>query len=262
MPCPLLAESIKLELEGQKQGPLEITLYQPYEVEQILLPDNANCLAVQAFLKMCDVEFQIEPRSNAEYMSPSGRVPFIKCGAFLIAEFDNIVQFMGNKGKSLSEHLSANCKAEMRAYMSLVNNVFVNAELYICWVDKNTLNEVTKDRHGSVYPWPLNHFLNWQKRKEVIKKLSVLGWYNKTIEEVCEEVKNCCIALSARLENNEYFSGEKAPNELDALVFGHIFTIITTPLPGNKLANIVQEHPLLVQLCKRIEKRYFQRLED
>lgn len=194
---------------AQEPWPQEIILYQPYEVEQILLPDNANCLAVQAFLKMCGIDFQIEPRSNAEYMSPSGRVPFIKCGAFLIPEFDNIVSFIGNKGTSLSDHLTANCKADMRAYMSLVNNVFVNAELYICWVDELTLNEVTKVRHGSVYPWPLNHFLNWQKRKEVIKKLNVLGWYNKTIEEVCEEVKNCCTALSERLEGSDYFSGDK-----------------------------------------------------
>ncbi|XP_043515552.1 metaxin-2-like isoform X3 [Frieseomelitta varia] len=255
MPYPLLADSITLELEAQEPWPQLITLYQPYEVEQILLPDNANCLAVQAFLKMCGLDFQIEPRSNAEYMSPSGRVPFIKCGQFLISDFDSIVTFIGNKGTSLSDHLSANCKADMRAYISLVNNIFINAELYICWVDETTLNEVTKIRHGSVYPWPLNHYLNWQKRKEVIKKLNVLGWYNKTLEEVCKEVQNCCTALSERLEGSDYFSGEKTPNELDALVFGHIFTIITTPLPGNKLANIVQSYPLLVHLCKRIETR-------
>ncbi|XP_017797776.1 PREDICTED: metaxin-2 [Habropoda laboriosa] len=257
MPNTLLADSISLELEAQDPLPQNIILYQPYEVEQILLPDNANCLAVQAFLKMCDLKFKVEPRTNAEYMSPSGRVPFIKCGAFLISEFDNIVSFIGHKGISLSDHLSPASKADMRAYMSLVNNVFVNAELYICWVDETTLNEVTKGRHGSAYPWPLNHFLNWQKRKEVIKKLNILGWYNKTIEDVCNEVKNCCTALSVRLEGSDYFSGEKTPNELDALVFGHIFTIITTPLPGNHLASIIQSYPQLVHLLKRIETSIF-----
>ncbi|XP_043258196.1 metaxin-2-like isoform X2 [Colletes gigas] len=256
MPSALL-EDLIFELEGPETWPQTITLYQPYEVEQILLPDSANCLAVQAFLKMCDLNFQIELKSNAEYMSPSGRVPFIKCGAFLISEFDNIVSFIGSKGISLSDDLPVNCKADMRAYISLVNNVFVNAELYITWIDEVTLNEVTKPRHGSVYPWPLNHYLNWQKRKEVIKKLNVLGWYNRTLEEVCTDVKNCCTALSDRLEGNTYFSGEKIPNELDALVFGHIFTIITTPLPGNKLANIVQSYQLLVNLCKRIETSIF-----
>jgi metaxin len=52
------------------------------------------------------------------------------------------------------------------------------------------------------------------------------------------------------------------PNELDALVFGHIFTIITTPLPNNGLAIIVQSYPKLVKLCKRIETRYFRRTKD
>ncbi|CAK9834159.1 MTX2 [Anthophora retusa] len=257
MPNALLADSIALQLEAEVPLPREIVLYQPFEVEQILLPDNANCLAVQAFLKMCNIDFRIELKHNAEYMSPTGRVPFIKCEEHVIAEFDNIVSFMGNKGKSLSDHLSPASKADMTAYMSLVNNVFANAELYICWVHEATFNKVTKVRHGWEYPWPLNHFLNWQKRKEVIKKLNVFGWYNKTIEEVYNDVKNCCVALSVRLEGNDYFSGEKTPNELDALVFGHIFTIITTPLLDNDLANIIKSYSPLVHLCKRIETSIF-----
>ncbi|OAD53116.1 Metaxin-2 [Eufriesea mexicana] len=259
MPSPLLADFINLELEAQELWPQQITLYQPHEVEQILLPDNANCLAVQAFLKMCDLDFQVEPRRNAEYMSPSGRVPFIKCGAFLIPEFDNIVTFIGNKGKSLSDHLSPECKTDMRVYMSLVNTVLVNAELYICWVDESTLNEVTKVRHGSVYPWPLNHFLNWQKRNEVIKRLSIFGWYNKTIEEVCIDVKNCCTALSDRLEGNDYFSGE-TPTELDALMYGHINALssINPSLPPTvqEIVTTILEFPKLLKHASRIEQNY------
>lgn len=256
-----LTDVITLELGAEDQWPKLIHLYCPYEVEQILLPDNANCLAVQAFLKMCNLEFRIEPRKNAEYMSPNGSLPFIKCGAFVLSEFDNIVSFIANKGTSLSNHLEPKEKSDMKAYISLVNNVFVNAELYICWVDEATL-EVTKKRHGSVYPWPLNYYLNWQKKKQVIKKLNVLGWYKKTLEKVCEEVNECCMILSDRLNGREYFFGDKNPNELDALVFGHIFTIITTFLPNNVLANVVNNFPTLVNLCKRIETRYFQCSND
>ncbi|XP_066593011.1 metaxin-2-like isoform X7 [Prorops nasuta] len=262
MPNTLYADALTMELGGQEPWPTMIELYQPYEVEQILLPDNANCLAVQAFLKMCKLEFKVELKSNAEYMSTNGRVPFIKCGAFLVPEFENIVTFIGNKGTSLSENLNASDKADMRAYISLVNNVFYNTELYICWVDEQTLNNVTKPRHGSVYPWPLNHLLNWRKRNQVIKRLSVLGWYNKTLDEVFHDFKQCCMALSKRLEGKDYFFGDNDPNELDALVFGHIFTILTTPLPRNDLARIVQNYPTLVELCQRIESRYFQHSHD
>lgn len=36
-------------------------------------------------------------RSNAEHMSPSGKLPFIKCGAFVVADLDPIVSFVSNK---------------------------------------------------------------------------------------------------------------------------------------------------------------------
>jgi len=234
-----------------------IHVYQPHEVEQILLPDNANTLAVQAFLRMCGLKYQIEPRKNAEYMSPSGRVPFIKCGVFVLSDFENIVTFVSNKGSNLSHDLTDLEKGDMRAYISLINNGLVNAEQYICWLDPLTVNEVTKKRHGSVYPWPLNHIINWERERQVTKRLKVLGWANKTLEEVYAEVKMCCTALSERLDKKPYFYGEKGPKELDALVFGHLFTILTTPLPDNKLAEIVKGFPDLVDLCKRIEKRYF-----
>ena len=37
---------------------------------------------------------------------------------------------------SLTAQLDVSQKADMRAYMSLVNNVLGNAELYISWVDQ------------------------------------------------------------------------------------------------------------------------------
>ena len=36
-------------------------------------------------------------RSNAEHMSPSGKLPFIKCGAFVVADLDPVVSFVANK---------------------------------------------------------------------------------------------------------------------------------------------------------------------
>ncbi|XP_063984550.1 metaxin-2-like isoform X2 [Diachasmimorpha longicaudata] len=266
MPEPLLTEVMELELGAQEPWPQPIKLYQPYEVEQILLPDNANCLAVQALLHMLNLEYQIEPRKNAEYMSPSGRVPFIQCGAFVVSDFDNIVSFVGNKGARLSQDLDDIEKTDMRAYMSLVNNGLAHAEQYICWVDPVTLEQVTKPRHGSVYPWPLNHILNWQKQRQVTKKLTVLGWYNKSLDEIYHEVKMCCTALSERLDGKPYFYGDN-PSELDALVYGHIHAILRSEaVPSLQgLVRVIRGYPNLIDLCKRLELDFFngeQTLED
>ena len=53
--------------------------------------------ALQAYLHMARLDFSLEMRSNAEHMSPSGKVPFIKAGKFVIAEMDPIVSFINSK---------------------------------------------------------------------------------------------------------------------------------------------------------------------
>lgn len=66
------------------------------------------------------------------------------------------------------------------------------------------------------------------------------------------------MSLSERLDKGPYFFGNK-PTELDALVFGHLFSILTTELPGNQFASVVKDFRNLTQLCKRIEKEYFEK---
>jgi hypothetical protein len=68
-------------------------------------------------------------------------------------------------------------------------------QLYITWCDKTTLKEVTKPRFGSVLPWPLNHIITWQKCGQVVKKLRVLGWGYKTLDEVTVMLYSLIILL-------------------------------------------------------------------
>ena len=81
------------------------------------------------------------------------------------------------------------------------------------------------------------------------------------MEDVYGEVETCCRALSERLDNSPFFFGSR-PTELDALVFGHLFTVLTTPLPDNRFKMIVQQFTNLVKLCENIETDYFERLNN
>ena len=47
---------------------------------------------------------------------------------------------------------------------------------------------------------------------------------------------------------------------MDALVYGHLFVLMTTPLPDNRLAATIRTYKNLVDLCKRIDKEFFTRL--
>lgn len=256
MPPVFLYDNVSAELRGRGSWPSDVKLFQPRRMEQILLHDSAACLSAEAFLLMCNLDFSVEERANAEYMSPTGKVPFIKAGAFVISELDRIVSYASLMKATLTAGMNNAQKADMRAYMSLVNNVLGSAEMYVSWLHEGIYTAVTQPRYSSVYPWPLSAVLTYMKRRGVKKNLNMLGWGERTIDEVYAEVNTCCLALSQRLDNQNYFFGN-SPCELDALVFGHLYTLIVTLLPDVRLAAIVYEYPSLIDLCRRIERTYF-----
>lgn len=256
----LVSDAATVEIIGRTPWPDTVKLYQPYEVGQILMPEFASCLSVKAFLNMCGLKFQTELRTNAEFMSPSGKVPFVQIGPLLVSEFDPIVSVANAKGHSLSSHLTDEQRADMKAYISMVQTTLVNSLHYLLWLDKETLELVTKPRYGSPYKWPLNKFIPLMKKREITRLLSSSGWAKKSSEEVYEEVKKCCQMLSDRLGDQMYFFGSKE-TELDAFVFGHLFTVLTTNLPSSRLAEIVQKHGNLADLCRRIHEEHFKDLQ-
>ncbi|XP_074071744.1 metaxin-2 isoform X3 [Macrotis lagotis] len=221
----LVAEALVSQVAATEPWPEDATLYQQLKGEQILLSDNASSLAVQAFLQMCELPIKVVCRANAEYMSPSGKVPFIHVGNQVVSELGPIVQF-------------------------------VKAKLYLQWCDEATVGEITHSRYGFPYPWPLNHILAYQKQWEIKRKMKAIGWGNKTLDQVLEDVDQCCQALSQRLGTQPYFFN-KQPTELDALVFGHLFTILTTQLTNDELREKVKNYSNLLNFCRRIEQNYF-----
>ncbi|KAM7313950.1 metaxin-2 [Ixodes scapularis] len=200
MPSVLLTESIAVELGAHEPWPDDAKVFQSFEKSQILLPESASSLGVQTFLRMAGLDHEVEMRANVESISPSGNMPVLKCGSFVIAEMDPIVAFVNTKGIQLTQNLSVQQKADIRAYMSLINTVLVSAELYICWANEETYNEVTKQRYGSVYPWPLNHILCFRKKRQVMAKLAVSEWSDKSLDEIrCVKISQKCKQVIANV---------------------------------------------------------------
>jgi metaxin len=147
--------------------------------------------------------------------------------------------------------------------MSLVDSILTNAELYITWCNDVVLNEITKKRYGSVYPFPLNHVQNYRKRFAVLKQLNFYDWKNLTFDEVVDKVDKLCQSLVLKLKDQEYFFGIN-PCELDALVFGHLFCIFTMELPPSvsSLKETINKYSTLTQFIARIEKKYFGKIRN
>uniref|UniRef100_A0A3Q1G9P9 Metaxin 2 n=1 Tax=Acanthochromis polyacanthus TaxID=80966 RepID=A0A3Q1G9P9_9TELE len=167
-----------------------------------------------------------------------------------------IVQFTKAKGHSLSDGLDDVQRAEMKAYMELVNNMLLTAELYVQWCDDATAAEVCSSSGLSLkYIWFVSGLLQVYFRvRERLQKRSAACFY--FLFQVYEDVSQCCQALSQRLGTQPYFFN-KQPTELDALVFGHLFTILTTRLTSSELAERIKSYSNLLSFCKRIEQSYF-----
>uniref|UniRef100_A0A182QB32 Metaxin n=1 Tax=Anopheles farauti TaxID=69004 RepID=A0A182QB32_9DIPT len=255
----------KTALAEMKDWPRDAVLYQPYEEEQILLAENASCLAVRTYLKMLNLPVALEQRANSEFISPGGKrtkLPVLRVENFIYAEFDHIVTFVEqNFNKSLNAQLNADEKDLMRSLNCLAENIFTNAEQYISWVDPTVRDTVTKKRNGCVFPFPLNHVQNWRKEAAVRRQLRLADYLNLDETKVVENVDQMCRELSERLGDGQYFFGN-SPTELDALVFGHLYSIFTMRLPNNVLALTINKYSNLNAFCQRIDRTYFSLKEN
>lgn len=254
----LLQGAVLSQVSGGEGWPDDACLYQPYEDHQILLNESAPCLAVQVYIHMCGLDVKVISKMNAEFMSPTRKLPLLKCGNLVISEPTAITSLLKQKGYALGLNIDDGIQYDIKAYLELVNNVLVPAELFVTWADDTTYKQSTCKRYGSPYGWPLNNILCWMKRNEVLRYLDAVGWKKgrKTMTSLEDEVQRCCSALSEKLGDKEYFFGQQ-PTELDALVFGHLFTILTTRLPDNRLAETVQKFDNLVAFCRNIDKNFF-----
>ncbi|CDW56493.1 metaxin 2 [Trichuris trichiura] len=241
--------------DHKKKWDADARLIQPFGAEQALIYDYAECVAARTFLLMSNLPHTVEGRQNAEYISPTRELPVLLSHGSLVSGFESIVRFAVEQG-FVSLEVTDQEMGEMEGLVSLVQEVLVNAELYICWVVKPVLRKVTIPRFSCFYSWPLNHILPWARMKVIRGNLGASDWLDKSLDQVLLEMKLCCRVLSLHLQEKPYLMG-KRPTPLDALVFGHLFTLITTDLPTVNLGAIVKQFPNLERLCLQIDQTYF-----
>lgn len=117
---------------------------------------------------------------------------------------------------------------------------------------------MTRPRYNSVYLFPLNLILASLKRREVLAFLGDIEWKNMSVENVVKKADACFHALSTKLGNNKYIIGNE-PTELDALTFGHLYTILTTEIPSMHLSNSLRKYGNLMKYCYDLDNELFKK---
>merc|ERR1739848_708239 len=107
-------------------------------------------------------------------------------------------------------------------------------------------------------PWPLRDILLKNKRKQVLAYLDAKGWGRKSLSEVENDFQSLLKVFEGLLEQHagDYVFGS-TPTPLDALLFGHLYALYTTPLLNNKFQDRIHENDALVSFIQRVERAFF-----
>lgn len=250
--------------------PKDVCLYQPLEEMQLLLPEQASCLAVKTYLRMCRLPYTEHQCDNAEFMSTGGRLtklPLMRLGRRLFTEFEPIVRHVEctQLENAVSSWLGYEEREDMRSEVNYVENTFTLAELHQCYKEAPIYAEHTQPRIGSAHPWPLSSIRRHAKRAEALRLLRVYQWDELNARGVQVQLQQCCQLLSDKLEEHEsdgklsanYLYGQRLC-ELDALVFGHVASILNSQLASPMLGDTVRAYPRLLAHSRGIDQVYYQ----
>eukprot|EP00794_Sanderia_malayensis_P003129 gene3129-3597_t len=218
---------------------------------QVNLSEEARCYGIEALLRLQNLRYDVVEKSNSEFISPSGRIPLIRIDDDVIGE-DSILSWLEAKGFCLTKDLPNVQKLQVKSLISLFETSLVPAELYCCWVHPENVKK-TMDAYGSVYCNPLKFILTHKKQASVKSMLKVIGWLNKTTEEVEKEVITILSVVAVKLDKNIFLVGD-TPTEADALLFGHLQAILSSQQNNKLLLQALDGFPELVRYCVAVGK--------
>lgn len=219
--------------------------------ERELLGDTARRLAFEAYLEASKLPYAKRSQLNADYMSPSGTTPFLYLTyggqPTIIWDFDLLRDFLCTLKLGHNAELDAKQNADMEAYISVIRTKITPSETYETWAHSQNFREHTVALQGKGLAWPLHYIVPWTNRlKFCWGKWELWRSSRKSLLLDCE---HGCRALSLRLGDKErFFDGKNTC--LDMLLYAHLEAILSTPLPGGELAQVVSQFKNLVQFTR------------
>ncbi|KAL0584228.1 hypothetical protein ABG067_005886 [Albugo candida] len=201
----------------------------------------------------------------------SGDLPQLHDGNYLLSKSD-INLHLQTFHVDIDVHLTAEEKADVFAFRSIITEKLAYALSYCRWVDDVEYEEVTLPQLRNVIPFPLNRILPKMMRNAALKEAQAHGISSR--EQVkcntrydrrfklskCKAyvvARDCYTSLNAKLsEKSSRYSFGYHPNSLDAEIFGHVID----GLANTQLRDVLFEFaPTLIDVAKTIRAQYFSR---
>lgn len=225
----------------------EFILYQPNPTKQMLLYDMATSSSTHMFLKMHSLRTTIKNCTNSEFMSDNGKIP-------VVIEKDNDKPMCGFRDIfwHVSRGLNQTPSLIEVAYMDWIETKFLEAEMYVCWCYKPVVDEYTKARYTYDLPWPVSTILFNQKRREIE---SGLGDRFSSFDDFLKQFNQFLGQLNKLVGNRPFCLNEPNPSPVNALIYGHTHTILSSKLHP-KLRDAITRQRRVENLIHQIEEVY------
>ncbi|XP_076842846.1 metaxin-1a isoform X3 [Brachyhypopomus gauderio] len=197
------------------------------------------------------------------WRSPTGSLPALKTrdeGAF--SQPSKIITHLRKQKYNADYDLSAKEGADTLAFISLLEEKLIPAQIYALWIDPKNYVEVTRRWYAENIPFPLNFVLPGRMQHKQLERLRLmrgdgaLEAGEEVEKELYRDARECMNLLSQRLGSNRFFFGD-SPSSLDAYVFGHLAPLLKIKLPNSKLQQHLKDLDNLDNFCSNILSIYF-----
>eukprot|EP00188_Purpureofilum_apyrenoidigerum_P000204 Plantae.Rhodophyta-Purpureofilum_apyrenoidigerum.ctg10818.p1 GENE.Plantae.Rhodophyta-Purpureofilum_apyrenoidigerum.ctg10818~~Plantae.Rhodophyta-Purpureofilum_apyrenoidigerum.ctg10818.p1 ORF type:complete len:294 (+),score=46.47 Plantae.Rhodophyta-Purpureofilum_apyrenoidigerum.ctg10818:124-1005(+) len=210
---------------------------------------DPGCCGAHALLRIAEVPYVVSLATPNRSM-PLVELIFSNGSKVVCHGVQSLIREMYKLGLNIDRNLTVGQKAEIAAIQAVIEDADV-ARTWEWWADDANYYATTKKAVGKRYNFPLSQIIPSMRRKrEVAAFASSVD--DHALYMVGEETY---ISLEARLERGPYFFGE-TPSSADAVVFGHLVTVLAAPMPSARLSTILAGYPRLVAMSHTLSERY------
>ncbi|KAG5513462.1 hypothetical protein PMAC_000893 [Pneumocystis sp. 'macacae'] len=242
------------------------------------------CLSVICYLQITTPGLYNVIYSNNDTLSPTRKLPALRDSGIWIGSWNNIINYLKQKGFDADNFLTNNQKADIIAYESLIHGFGFDLTLFNIYVDDENYSSISKLPYYEKY-FPFSTYLTLMYTRKFAKKRTE---YFKIKQTIPKELKNHSIfqyhlkntsydfkkeaknqklkilssnfyrLLASKLSSQPFIFGDH-PTSLDCLIFGHLALQFFPNLPNSILSeHLKSTEPLLVSYLHRSFSRYFQ----
>ncbi len=229
---------------------------------------SPECIAVETYLRLAGLRFAAED-CRTHYASPSGALPALDQNLDVVGGAvpgdtnrdpngtlarHRIVEHLRRKVRDVDAHLGPDDRAQLAAYVALVEHKLATTTAWYQWIDKDRFAKHTRPAYGAAFPAPLSHVLPWMWRRT---QLAGAVAVESNDQRVRDGLRDAYESLASKLASTggPYLLGAE-PTSVDALLFAHLAYHARAPCM-DVARGIMKAFPALVKYVEDVERSLF-----